>query len=135
TAGQETCGADGAFEFPVYISPIAVTFNIEGVDELNLSPDTIAKIFKGEITNWNDEAIKADNPDADLPDLKITAVHRADDSGTPENFAEYLTATAEKPWGAGGDGNFPSDYGGEPAQGTDRRTQTASAPCGPTGPS
>ena len=96
TAGQETCGADGAFEFPVYISPIAVTFNIEGVDELNLSPDTIAKIFKGEITNWNDEAIKADNPDADLPDLKITAVHRADDSGTTENFAEYLKATAEK---------------------------------------
>ena len=126
TAGQETCGADGAFEFPVYISPIAVTFNIEGVDELNLSPDTIAKIFKGEITNWNDEAIKADNPDADLPDLKITAVHRADDSGTTENFAEYLKATAEKSWDAEVDGNFPSDYGGEAAQGTDGVIQTVS---------
>ena len=125
-AGEEACGADGAYEFPVYISPIAVTFNVEGVDELNLSPATIAKIFKGDVTNWNDEAIKADNPDADLPDLKITAVHRADDSGTTENFAEYLKATAEKDWDAEVDGNFPKEYGGEAAQGTDGIIQTVS---------
>ena len=125
-AGEEACGAEGAYEFPVYISPIAVTFNVKGVDELNLSPETMAKIFKGDITNWNDKAIKADNPDADLPDLKITAVHRADDSGTTENFAEYLKATAEKDWDAEVDGNFPKEYGGEAAQGTDGIIQTVS---------
>lgn len=122
--GAEACGADGAFEFPVYISPIAVAFNVKGVDDLNLSPDTIAKIFKGDITNWNDKAIKADNPDAKLPDLKITAVHRADDSGTTENFAEYLKATAEKTWDAEVSGDFPKDFGGEAAQGTDGVVQT-----------
>ncbi len=113
---KEVCGPDGAFEFPVYISPIAVAFNVEGVDSLNLSPDTIAKIFKGEITNWNDAAIKADNPDATLPDLKITAVHRADDSGTTENFTDYLKSTAGKVWDQEPDGNFPKSYGGEAAQ-------------------
>lgn len=121
---KEVCGPDGAFEFPVYISPIAVAFNVEGVDSLNLSPDTIAKIFKGEITNWNDAAIKADNPDATLPDLKITAVHRADDSGTTENFTEYLKATAGSVWDQEPDGNFPKSYGGEAAQGTDGIVQT-----------
>lgn len=121
---KEVCGPDGAFEFPVYISPIAVAFNVEGVDSLNLSPDTIAKIFKGEITNWNDAAIKADNPDATLPDLKITAVHRADDSGTTENFTDYLKSTAGKVWDQEPDGNFPKSYGGEAAQGTDGIVQT-----------
>lgn len=124
--GEEVCGAEGAYEFPVYISPIAVAFNLEGVDELNLSPSTIAKIFKGDISNWNDKAIKADNPDADLPDTKITAVHRADDSGTTENFAEYLKATAEKDWDADVSGDFPKDFGGEAAQGTDGVVQTVS---------
>lgn len=121
---KEVCGPDGAYEFPVYISPIAVAFNVEGVDSLNLSPQTIAGIFKGEITNWNDEKIAADNPDAKLPDLKITAVHRADDSGTTENFTEYLKATAGDVWDEEPDGNFPKNYGGEAAQGTDGVVQT-----------
>ena len=57
---------------------------------LNLDAPTIAKIFKGEITNWNDAAIASQNPDAELPDLAITAVHRSDESGTTENFVDYL---------------------------------------------
>jgi phosphate transport system substrate-binding protein len=126
-AGKEACGADGAYEFPVYISPIAVTFNVEGVDELNLSPETIAKIFKGDITKWNDEAIKKPTTRTPISRIsKITAVHRADDSGTTENFAEYLKATAEKDWDAEVDGNFPKEYGGEAAQGTDGIIQTVS---------
>ncbi|MBR7502549.1 extracellular solute-binding protein, partial [Mycobacterium tuberculosis] len=106
------------------ISPIAVAFNVEGVDSLNLSPQTIAGIFKGEITNWNDEKIAADNPDAKLPDLTTTAAHRADDSGTTENFTEYLKATAGDVWDEEPDGNFPKNYGGEAAQGTDGVVQT-----------
>ena len=126
TAAQEVCGPDGAFEFPVYISPIAVAFNLEGVEDLSLSPETIAKIFTGEITHWNDAAIRADNPGAALPDLKITAVHRSDDSGTTENFAEYLKAAAGQHWEAEVDGNFPKEYGGEAAQGTDGLIRTVS---------
>ncbi|WP_370626839.1 phosphate ABC transporter substrate-binding protein PstS [Salinibacterium sp. ZJ450] len=104
-------------EIPAYISPIAVIFNLEGVDTLNLDAPTIAKIFKGEITTWNDEAIASQNPDAELPAEAITAVHRSDESGTTENFVEYLSAVTPEVWDAevSGDWAYP---GGEAAQGT-----------------
>src|SRR5687768_16763951 len=78
---QERCAGGEIIELPNYVSPIAVIFNLEGVDELNLTPQTIAGIFTGAITTWNDPAIAEDNPDATLPDSAITPVHRADDSG------------------------------------------------------
>jgi phosphate transport system substrate-binding protein len=105
-------------DLPVYISPIAVIFNVEGVDSLDLDAATIAKIFSGQITNWNDEAIASQNPGVTLPDATITAVHRSDDSGTTENFTEYLAATAESDWTEGVFETWPSSYGGEGAQGT-----------------
>ena len=78
----ETCGPKGAMNIPVYISPVAVPFNLKGVTELNLKPDTLAKIFDRKITVWNDPAIAADNPGAALPATKITVVNRSDESGT-----------------------------------------------------
>ncbi|GAB3616352.1 phosphate ABC transporter substrate-binding protein PstS [Okibacterium endophyticum] len=107
----------GIVEIPAYISPIAVIFNLEGVDSLDLDAATIAGILKGDITTWNDEAIVSQNPDADLPDLAITPVHRADESGTTENLAEYLSANAPAVWEAEVSGDWPYD-GGEAAQGT-----------------
>jgi phosphate transport system substrate-binding protein len=103
----ERCGPSGVFELPNYISAIAVVYNLEGVDELNLAPATIAGIFTGAITTWNDPAIAADNPDAALPDLAITPVHRADDSGTTTNFTEYLAAAAPETWTSEPDGEWP----------------------------
>lgn len=84
--------------FPIVGGPIAVPFNLEGIDELNLSPDTLAGIFQADITTWDDEAIKADNPDTDLPDTKITVVHRSDGSGTTKNFTTYLSEAAPDTW-------------------------------------
>ncbi|WP_407919868.1 phosphate ABC transporter substrate-binding protein PstS [Haloechinothrix halophila] len=104
-------------EIPVYVSPVAVVFNLDGVDELNLRPETIAKIFNQKITKWNDPEIKADNPDTDLPDLKITPVNRSDESGTTENFVEYLSETTGDAWPHEVSGNWPV-AGGEAAQGT-----------------
>ena len=94
TGAQERCGGpDNLIEIPVYISPIAVIYNLEGVDNLQLSPETLAKIFEQEIKNWNDPAIKADNPDATLPS---DAHHRRSTAPTsrarPQNFTEYLAA-------------------------------------------
>ena len=86
---KDLCKGD-IVEVPVYVSPIAVIFNLDGVKELNLSPKTIADIFAGKITTWDDAAIKADNPDAKLPGDKITPVHRSDDSGTTQNFTDYM---------------------------------------------
>lgn len=104
-------------EIPAYISPIAVIFNLDGIDSLNMDAATIAKILKGEITNWSDPAIVEQNPDVTLPDLAITAVHRSDESGTTENLTEYLVANAAEVWTAEASGDWPWT-GGEAAQGT-----------------
>nr|WP_234661877.1 phosphate ABC transporter substrate-binding protein PstS [Agromyces marinus] len=118
TGGFAKCAPDtGIVELPLYISPIAVIFNLEGIDSLNLDAATVAGIFAGTITNWNDPAIAATNEGVDLPDLAITAVHRSDDSGTTENFTDYLGAAAGDVWTWEADGVWPFE-GGEAAQGT-----------------
>lgn len=96
-AAEKRCGAP-AWNLPVYVSPIAVIFNLDGVSSLNLDAATLAKIFRGDIKNWNDKAIAATNPGVTLPDLAITPVHRADESGTTENFTDYLHAAAPDVW-------------------------------------
>ncbi|MCH1866040.1 phosphate ABC transporter substrate-binding protein PstS [Nocardioides sp. CFH 31398] len=114
-AATERCGGTDPIEVPAYVSPIAVIFNLEGVDELQLDPETITGIFEGDITTWDDPAIAATNDGVELPSTDITPVHRGDDSGTTENFTEYLAA-------AGGWSEEPSDVwpiqGGEAATGT-----------------
>ncbi len=110
----ERCGGN-VLELPAYISPIAIAFNLEGVDTVNLQPQTIAQIFTQQITNWNDPVIAADNAGTTLPDLPITVVHRSDESGTTENFQEYLAAVAPDVWTLEPDGNWPAEFQGEAA--------------------
>lgn len=129
---KEVCGPGGAIDIPLYISPIAVIFNLEGVDSLNMSPATIAGIFDQKITKWNDPAIVEENPDADLPDLDINPVNRSDESGTTENFLEYLTATAGDAWPHEVSGDWPVG-GGQSAQGTSGVVQTVSGGNGTIG--
>jgi phosphate transport system substrate-binding protein len=110
----------GIFEIPAYISPIAIIFNLDGIDTLNLDPDTLAGIFTGEITNWSDAAIADQNEGVELPDLTITAVHRSDESGTTDNFTDYMAKAAPDTWLLNGEnaGNFeawPAEWGGEGA--------------------
>ncbi len=116
--GFAACVPDtGYIQVPAYISPIAVIFNVEGVTDLNLDAATIAGIFKGTITTWDDAAIVALNPDAKLPSAPITAVHRSDDSGTTKNFTDYLNKVAPTVWDAPAADPFPYTTG-EAAQGT-----------------
>ncbi|MDI6912094.1 phosphate ABC transporter substrate-binding protein PstS [Nocardioides sp.] len=120
---EEQCGGT-VIEVPDYVSPIAIAYNLPGVDELNLSPATLAGIMTGAITQWDDPAIAEDNPDADLPAERINAVHRSDESGTTENFTDYLDAVAGDVWDAGVVETWPSNYGGEGAKGTSGVVQT-----------
>ncbi len=106
------------WEFPIWISPIAVIFNLDGISSLNMDGATVAGIFAGQITMWNDAAIAAANPGVALPDLQITAVHRSDESGTSKNFTDYLASVAENVWTVGAIETWPVEYGGESAQGT-----------------
>jgi phosphate transport system substrate-binding protein len=116
-SAEEQCGADGVIEYPAYISPVAVAFNLEGIDSLNMSAETIANVFAGEITAWDDEAIAADNEGVELPSTDITVVHRSDDSGTTENFQEYLHTVVPDVWTWEAEGIWPIK-GQESAQGT-----------------
>ena len=88
--------------FPTVAAPITVSYNLSGV-KLKLSPDTLAKIFEGQIKTWDDAAIKADNAGATLPSTAITVAHRSDGSGTTANFTKYLVAAAPTAWTLGTD--------------------------------
>ncbi len=117
TVGAKRCAGGTALDIPTYVSPIAVAYNLPGVDDLQLSPATAAGIFAGTITTWNNAKIKADNPDASLPSTKITPVHRSDKSGTTNNFTDYLSKTAPGVWAGGATEEWPIS-GGESAKGT-----------------
>jgi phosphate transport system substrate-binding protein len=118
TAAEGTCGGtNNVVEVPNYVSPIAIIYNVSGVDSLQLSPDTLANIFAQKITKWNDPAIATDNPNADLPDTNITPVNRSDESGTTENFTDYLSQAAPSIWTYEVSGDWPVN-GGEAAEGT-----------------
>lgn len=116
TKAKERCDGN-IVEVPAYISSIAVAYNLPGVDELKLDADTIAKIFDGKITKWNDPAIAATNEGVELPDTKVSPVHRADDSGTTKNFTDYLAQVAPDSWKYEAEDAFPVS-GGLSAEGT-----------------
>jgi phosphate transport system substrate-binding protein len=98
-AAAERCGAP-AWNLPLVAGPIAIAYNVPGLDSLVVTPDVAAKIFSGTITTWNDPAITSLNPGATLPNEKITVFFRSDDSGTTENFTTYLQAAAPTAWTA-----------------------------------
>lgn len=115
-SATERCGSE-PLELPLYISPIAVAFNLPGVDQLNMSGEVIAKIFDGKITKWNDPAIADLNKAAKLPDLAIVPVNRADDSGTSKNFQQYLVAGSNGNWNYEPEDEWPIS-GTQSAEGT-----------------
>jgi phosphate transport system substrate-binding protein len=84
--------------FPILLGPITISYHLDGVAKLRLSPDTIAKIFQRDIKKWNDKAIASDNPGSKLPDADIVVVHRSDGSGTTDNFTKYLVDAAGATW-------------------------------------
>lgn len=128
----ERCKPGKLVEVPAYVSPIAVVYNLEGVESLQLDPETLAKIFNQEITSWNDKAIAADNPGVELPDTRITPVNRSDESGTTENFTDYLSKVVPSIWTYEVSGDWPVK-GGEAAQGTSGVVEAVSAGDGAIG--
>lgn len=134
TGGAVNCAPDsGIVQLPLYISPIAIIFNLEGVDSLNMTPATVAGVFAGTITTWNDPAIAADNEGVELPATNITAVHRSDDSGTTENFTDYLASAAPEVWTNEADGVWPTGLTTEAAQGTSGVVDAVTAGVGTIG--
>ncbi|MET7442463.1 phosphate ABC transporter substrate-binding protein PstS [Streptomyces sp. NPDC004082] len=117
TAAKKACDNNAAIDLPMVGGPIAVGYNVPGVDSLTLDAATLAQIFDGKITKWNDEAIAKLNADAKLPSTKIQTFHRSDDSGTTDNFTKYLKAVAPSDWKYEG-GKAWQAKGGQSAQGS-----------------
>jgi phosphate transport system substrate-binding protein len=123
---EKRCSPGELIEVPDYISPIAIIYNLPGVEELQLDPETLAKIFAQEIDSWNDPAIAKDNPGVELPDTRITPVNRSDESGTTQNFTEYLSEVVPSVWKFEVSGDWPVK-GGEAASGTSGVVEAVSA--------
>jgi phosphate transport system substrate-binding protein len=94
----QRCGSP-AWDLPTVFEPIAITYNISGVNSLNLDGPTLARIFNGGITRWDDPAIKALNPGTNLPSAAIHVFFRSDQSGDTSNFEQYLVAASNGAWG------------------------------------
>lgn len=113
-----TCGSK-AIHIPITAGGVALIYKVKGVDSLNLSAKTIAGIFQGTIKTWNDQALKADNPDASLPSTAISAFHRSDGSGTTAVLSEFLDAVAKGDWklGSGKELDWPAGQGAKGSEG------------------
>jgi phosphate transport system substrate-binding protein len=115
-AAAETASGAKVLHIPTVFGAVVLAYNLEGVEELKLDSDTLASIFLGEITKWNDAKIVALNPDVTLPDEAIQAVHRSDSSGTTSIFTGYLAEVStawESAVGAGKEVQWPGGVGGK----------------------
>jgi phosphate transport system substrate-binding protein len=116
-AAKATGGA--VLHVPVALGAVVPTYNLPGVDKLRLDGPTLADIFLGKVTKWNDKAIKKLNPGVKLPSTPIAVVHRGDSSGTSYVFTGYLAAVSGD-WKSGpGQDKAPKWPTGSGAQGND----------------
>jgi phosphate transport system substrate-binding protein len=124
-AAQQRCGSP-AWDLPVVFGPIAITYNVKGLNSLTLDAPTAAKIFNGGITSWNDPAIQALNKSAALPAEPIRVIFRSDLSGTSDNFQHYLDAASKGAWGKGTGKTFNGGVG-KGAKGNDGTSSAVQA--------
>ncbi|WP_110668569.1 phosphate ABC transporter substrate-binding protein PstS [Salinicola halophilus] len=94
---KEELDENGLMQWPMVMGGVVAAFHIDGFDgeSLNLDGETLADIYLGNISNWNDEAIAELNPDVELPDARITPVYRAEGSGTNFLFTNYLSKVSQ----------------------------------------
>lgn len=129
---RDICRGGRGIDLPMLGGPIAIGYNLSGVDDLVLDAPTLARIFDSEIKEWDDPAIRELNPGTDLPDLPIQAVHRSDDSGTTQNFMAYLSGAAPEQWPYEGSKTWQGK-GGHSADGSDNVASEVSSDHGAIG--
>lgn len=98
-AARERCGGAEAWNLPVVFGPLAITYNLANVDTLVIDGPTLAKIFNGTVTRWDDPALTALN--ASMPAEDIRVIYRSDASGTTDNFQSYLQSASAGAWRQG----------------------------------
>jgi phosphate transport system substrate-binding protein len=116
TAAQQRCNGNPAWNLPVVFGPVAMGYRLNGITNLVLNGETIAKIFNGTIKNWDDPAIAALNNGAALPNLPVSVIFRSDQSGTTDNFQQYLQAASNGVWTQGAGKKFNGGVGSGASQ-------------------
>jgi phosphate transport system substrate-binding protein len=124
-------GASALVQVPTTLGVISIAYNLSGVSKLQLDGTTLANIYLGHITKWNDPAIAAQNSGVTLPSGAIQVVHRSDGSGTTYHFTDYLAKVSDE-WktkvGTAKSVKWPSGIGGSGNQGVAQAvTSTAGA--------
>jgi len=92
---EELSKSAAIVHIPTCLGAVVITYNLPDVKTLQFTPEIVAGIFLGKITNWNDAKIKAANPDEKLPNMAISLIHRSDGSGTTYIFTDYLSKISE----------------------------------------
>jgi phosphate transport system substrate-binding protein len=110
-AAAKRCNGNPAWHLPMVFGPVAIAYHLDGVKQLVVNADVLAKIFSGWITNWNDPALVELNPGVALPDTKISPIYRSDSSGTTDNFQKYLATAAPNSWTRGTGSEFQGGVG------------------------
>ena len=105
------CGGSDAWNLPTVFGPIAVTYNVQGVDGLVLDGPTLGKIFSGAVKDWGAPEIAALNQGKSIPAGPINVIYRSDESGTTDNFQKYLDAASDGSWGKGAGKAFNGGVG------------------------
>jgi phosphate transport system substrate-binding protein len=117
---EQMAKAEGIQHIPTVMGAVVVVWNLPGVNELRVAPETLAGIYLGKITKWNDPALQKDNASVKLPDAAITVAHRSDGSGTTNIFTDYLSKVSPE-WkavpGKGTSVNWPAGLGGKGNEG------------------
>lgn len=103
-AAKQRCSGADAWNLPVVFGPVAITFNLSTVNVLTLDAPTLARIFSGAITRWDDPAITELNGTMPAEDIRV--VYRSDESGTTDNFQQYLESASEGAWNRGAGKTF-----------------------------
>ncbi|WP_313896756.1 phosphate ABC transporter substrate-binding protein PstS [Streptomyces sp. GC420] len=115
---KEVCPGGRAIDLPMVGGPIAIGYQLEGVDDLVLDAPAIAGIFDARITTWDHPDIRRLNPGTELPSVPVLPVHRSDESGTTQNLNAYLSGAVPRQW------PYPKEKawqgrGGQSADGSD----------------
>ncbi|QCB50147.1 phosphate ABC transporter substrate-binding protein PstS [Rhodococcus sp. PAMC28707] len=122
-AAAERCQGNPAWNLPLVFGPVAIAYNLDGVDNLVVTPDLAARMFTGQITTWNDPAVAAVNEGVSLPATPITPIYRSDSSGTSDNFQRFLAASAPEAWTL----DHSSDWAGGVGEGANGSSGVAQA--------
>ncbi len=128
-SSAQLANSPGILNIPLAISAQQINYNLPGVKSLNLSGSDLAGIYTGKIQYWDDAALKADNPNANLPHQSIIPIHRSDGSGDTFLFTTYLSDTDsgwQSNYGYNTSINWPSVNGAIGAEGNAGMVQTLS---------